>query len=142
MSNTILLDCPQCGRKIRIAGASGTIHVTCPGCGEQWDWPSRGAGSRQSASRGWSALLKMRFSAAQLAVALVVGIGIGILAGVQYELYNIASSEPDPESLALPSVPSPGEPAAGPVSKRSGKNPIIDDTNANLQDIDVPEPGK
>jgi hypothetical protein len=141
MRDTILLDCPKCGRKIGIPGAPETIHVTCPTCGEQWDWPLRGASARrvkrERAGRlaaqfsrrisDWygATVSRVRFSGAQLAIALIAGIGIGVLLGFRAALHSASVSGPQPEPLALPGAPDAGMP---------GTN--LHDTNmTNFQDL-------
>jgi predicted RNA-binding Zn-ribbon protein involved in translation (DUF1610 family) len=120
MSKTILLDCPKCGRKIGIPGASGTVHVTCPSCGEQWDWAKRRApalGAKWQAARASSgpflekavfwfgrALFPPRFSGIQVIVALVGGIGIGVMVGDKLAIRRM-DSEPDPINVSLPESP-------------------------------------
>jgi DNA-directed RNA polymerase subunit RPC12/RpoP len=121
MSANVLIDCPKCGRKIRIPSDSGTIHVTCPACGEQWDWPKRRVPSkgatRQAAKdlsaalsgrlRGWwrAALSPGRFSWAQLFVAGIAGIGIGILLGGRLHIHNSPIDVGPPETASLPAAP-------------------------------------
>ncbi|HEX3716473.1 MAG TPA: hypothetical protein VH595_00765 [Verrucomicrobiae bacterium] len=121
MSANVLIDCPKCGRKIRIPSDSGTIHVTCPACGEQWDWPTRripGKGTTRQAAKdfsaalserlqGWwrAALTRGRFSWAQLFVAALAGIGIGLLLGVRLHTHNNPIDSGPPETASLPSAP-------------------------------------
>jgi hypothetical protein len=142
MSNAILLDCPKCGRKIRISGVAGTVHVTCPACGEQWDWPKRREAKRQGVrkSRWRVELFRVRFSGAQLAAVLVAGIGIGIFAGVQFEINSISRSGAQLENPKLPVIPGTGQHAVADPSLPPGKIRKTDSTN--VPDFFDPDDGK
>jgi hypothetical protein len=153
MSDTILLDCPKCGRKIGIPGASGTIHVTCPSCREQWDWPRRQApakgATRQAARvlfasfsgriRGWwrVAVSPTRFSYAHLTVALLAGIGIGILLGTKLRIPGWSNPAPQPETISIPAGLGTNELSATNILNPPGINPKIDEAiPTNLQDLE------
>jgi hypothetical protein len=115
MSDAILLDCPKCGRKIGIADASGTIHVTCPSCKAQWDWDNGRAAAmgakwrsgkrqftgiaRRAANWCQAVLLPPRFSFVQVGIALICGVGIGLLAGIWLGMRS-TSSDPQTEPTA------------------------------------------
>jgi len=159
MSATILLDCPKCGRKIGIPGDSGTIHVTCPSCREEWDWPRRrtpSKGETREAARVlfasfsgrlrgcWRAVLSpARFSGIHLAAALLAGIGIGILLGAQFLNGGGSSPAPQPETTAIPAAPIVGEPAATNILNPPGINLKIDETIlTNVQDLEPEKSGK
>jgi hypothetical protein len=156
MSATILIDCPKCARKIGIPGDSGTIHVTCPGCREQWDWPRRrtpakGA-TRQAARvllasftgriRGWfrAAFSSGRFSALHLAVALLAGVGLGIILGTQTRIFGGPAPAPAPqaEATSIPADAGMGEPGAPTnILNPPGIDPKIDESfPTNVQETE------
>jgi hypothetical protein len=143
MSDTILLDCPQCGRKFGIAGVTGTIHVTCPACGKQWDWPPRKGGGVSQARASWRGLLaQTKFSGVHLVLATLAGIGIGIFAGIQYEIHDTVNSETHPESLPLPPPPGTGQPPSGVAPKPLGRPSIIDEIDVtNFLNIEAEKSG-
>ncbi len=153
MSATIQLDCPKCGRKIAIRGDSGTIHVTCPACREQWDWPRRQApptGATRQATRvrianlagrvkGWyrATLLPVRFSGAQLIIASLAAIGFGVILGMRMSVQREASLPLEPEVVSIPVGPDLVGPAATNILNSPGINPKTDDAIlTNMQDLD------
>jgi endogenous inhibitor of DNA gyrase (YacG/DUF329 family) len=152
MSDAILLDCPKCGRKIGIPAVSGTIHVTCPSCREQWDWPRRRApfkvmawqdvgiffGSLPARIGRWrrTALLASRFSGGQLAGALIAGIAIGTL--VEYKIANHGRSSVSVDSgtFTFPAGAVKADPATTNILDAPGIDPKIDESiPTNLQDL-------
>jgi hypothetical protein len=38
---TSIIACPKCGQKLGIPGDRGIVHVICPKCTGQWDWPAK-----------------------------------------------------------------------------------------------------
>jgi hypothetical protein len=155
MSDTILLDCPKCGRKIGIPGVSGTIHVTCPACKKQWDWPPskiptvdaiRKATGRLLSSLSdriapWCryTLSRGRFSGASLAAVMVAGIGIGFLLGDQWAIRSRAGRAAQAATAQIPALPDTADLAATNVPNSTGISPKIDDTiPTNLEDL-IPE---
>jgi hypothetical protein len=132
MSENVLLDCPKCGQKFRIPAASGTVHVTCPKCREEWDWPRRGPfgkGATRRAAKNFFATLfgrskslrqnaftLPRFTWAQLIVAWLGGIGVGILVAVLFHLQPKQTATPPVEPPPAPAVPTLSITNAAPVA--------------------------
>jgi hypothetical protein len=157
MSENILIDCPRCRKKIRIPSNTGTIHVTCPACREQWDWPRprtplKGAtrhaarnlvATFSSRARGlWrGALAPGRFSWSHVIVAWAVGIGIGILVAATLHI-GAKPAPPPPENPLIPFDPglSNAAPVATNILNPPGINPKADEViPGHVQDL---EPAK
>jgi len=68
---------------------------------------------------------RVRFSGAQLAIALIAGIGIGVLLGFRMAIHSASVSGPQPEPLAFPGGPDAGMP---------GTN-LHDPNMTNFQDL-------
>jgi len=81
-----MMQCARCGQKFRIATTHGTVHVTCPKCSAQWDWPEAGISggtteefSNARAVEAWRAVvLRPRLSYAAAAAVLLAGLILGI----------------------------------------------------------------
>ena len=151
MSETILLDCPNCGRKIGVPGVSGTIHVTCPACKKQWDWPRRrfsASGAIRQVSRGFfdsfservgswfrAVFSHGRFSGAHLVAVAVAGIGLGFFLGNQWTIRR-AAGRTSSETVSIPVLPDTNDLSATNVLNPPGINPKVDDTiPTNLEDL-------
>jgi hypothetical protein len=78
--------CAKCGQQFRIIAAAGTVHVTCPKCAAQWDWPEAGTlgmtpeeASSTRANEFWREMvLQPRLSYAASAAVLLAGLGLGV----------------------------------------------------------------
>jgi hypothetical protein len=101
MSDSIVLSCPKCGRKLGIPKGSDTIHITCPACRTEWDWVKGRTGAKKGTTpktpgkgkprwKGYSERIKIwyrrvvlppRFSGAHLILALLAGAAIGGVLG-------------------------------------------------------------
>jgi hypothetical protein len=52
MSATWIIACPKCGQKLGIPIDSETVHVTCPKCTGEWDWPAKAASGASNKTAG------------------------------------------------------------------------------------------
>lgn len=159
MSDTILLDCPKCGRKIGVPGVSGTIHVTCPACKKQWDWPPsktptidavrEATGRLFSGFRGrfvpWCryTLSRGRFSGVFLVAVTIAGIGIGFLLGDQWAVRSRAGRAAQAATAQIPALPDTADLTATNVPNSAGITPKVGDTvPTNLEDLIPEKPAK
>ncbi|MGA2749202.1 MAG: zf-TFIIB domain-containing protein [Verrucomicrobiota bacterium] len=133
MSSTILLACPKCGQNLRIPAQAGRIHVTCPACREQWDWPKPAAfpkhfkaqalrafvGSAGARMREWwwVGSRRPRFSYAQMVLMLVAGMGLALFAGYRLGAHRASPAHPASAGAGLPvELPPLGPRATNPES--------------------------
>jgi hypothetical protein len=85
----------------------------------------------------------MRFSGAQLGLAMVAGIAIGIFAGIQYEIHETLAAEPSSVSLPLPPPPSAANVGSATTPKQLGRPSIIDEIDVtNFLGDDAEKPGR
>jgi hypothetical protein len=102
MNARVLIDCPKCGRKMKIPSQAGAIHITCPSCWKQWDWDE----GKLGANGFFSDLTERvrgsfrpffaggRLSYAHLSLALVAGIAIGVALDTKLHVPRKAQAEP------------------------------------------------
>ena len=150
-----MMQCARCGQKFRIATTGGTVHVTCPKCTAQWDWPEAGASgatpeevSNARANEAWRAVvLQPRLSYAAAAAVLVAGLFLGVYwERFQQRLQQSPVTEEDvSDSLELtnaaPAVQSHGKTSAASGPRATNEVPSVERLlPSNGVDFNPPNP--
>jgi DNA-directed RNA polymerase subunit RPC12/RpoP len=120
-SATVMMRCAKCGQGFRILAAAGTVHVTCPKCSAQWDWPEAGVSgatpeeaSNAQANEFWREMvLQPRLSYAASTVVLLAGLGLGIFCE---RFQQRRGAEEEADSFELTNAP----PLVQPQAKTAG----------------------